>query len=192
MLTEPRTRQPKLGRVLEWTAIILVALGIAFGAIALLSGFFAGRDQAGVSGGGTVPGATFRDLGDANLSPGQPHPAYDSNPPTSGAHVPQAVTANGLELNDNQLLQALALGNVVLLYGSASPPPGLQALADSVAGPFSPSLATSGEAVILARRPGIPGVVAAAWTHLVQVSRVDDPLLRAFSQYWLGRGAPGH
>jgi hypothetical protein len=192
MLTEARARRSRFGPVLEWSAIILASLGIAFGLIALLSGFFAGRDQAGVSGSGTVPGATFRDLGDAALSPGQPRPAYDSNPPTSGAHLAEAVTADGLELNDDQVLQALALGNVVLFYSSASPPPGLEALANSVAGSFSPSLAASGEAVILARRPGIPGVVAAAWTHLVQVSRVDDPLLRAFAQYWLGRGAPGH
>jgi Protein of unknown function (DUF3105) len=191
MLTEVRRRRGRLGVVLEWTAIIVAALAIAFGLIAVLSGFFAGRDQAGVSGSGSVPGASFRDLGDDQLSRGQPHPAYDSNPPTSGAHVPESVSADGLVLNNDQLLQALALGNVVFMYGSSTPPQGLKALADSVAGPFSASLAASGEAVILARRPGIPGIVGIAWTHLVQVSGANDPLLRSFASYWLGRGATG-
>jgi Protein of unknown function (DUF3105) len=191
MLTEPRARRPKLGPVLEWTGIIFASLAIAFGAIALLSGFFAGRDQAGVSGSGTVPGATYSDLGDAQLAPGQAHPAYNSDPPTSGAHVPQTVSANGLELNDDQLLSALQLGNVVLFYGTPSPPAGLQSLANAVAGPFSASLAASGDAVILARRPGTAGVLGAAWTHLIQVRTVDDPLLRDFAEYWLGRGASG-
>ncbi len=187
-------RQPsrvRLGSVLEWTAIVVVSLLIAFGLIALLSGFFAGRDTAGVSGAGGEPGLVFRDLGHAHLSPGQPHPPYDSNPPTSGAHVPEPVTADGLELNNNQLLQALQLGNVVFMYGTPSPPSGLQALARSISGPFSPSLAASGEAVILARRPRVAGVIGLAWAHAVQVYRVNDPLLPQFAQYWLGRGAPG-
>jgi hypothetical protein len=191
LLTLQRS-QARLGPVLEWAAIVLASLAVAFGAIALLSGFFAGRDQAGVSGAGTVPGLTFRDLGDAHLTPGQPHPAYDSNPPTSGAHLPEPVTADRRELNDNQLLQALALGDVVLMYGTRSPPSGLRALADGVSGPFSRSLAASGEAVILARRSGVAGIIGLAWTHAVQVYRVGDPLLRQFAQYWLGRGAPGH
>ena len=188
--TPRRTRRFKLTGVLEWTAIIVASLAVAFGAIALLSGFFAGRDSAGVSGSGTVPGLTFRDLGHAHLIPGQPHPAYDSSPPTSGAHVPEGITADGLEPNNDQLLEALELGDVVLMYGTPTPPPGLRALADSVAGPFSAPLEASGEAVILARRPRIAGIVGLAWTRLVQVQSVRDPLLRAFAQYWLGRGAP--
>jgi hypothetical protein len=186
-----RSRRAKLRSALEWTAIVVASLAIAFGAIALLSGFFAGRDAAGVSGGGTVPGLTFPDLGHVHLTAGQPHPAYDSNPPTSGAHVPEPVTADGQAINNDQLLEALELGDVVFMYGSPAPPAGLRALADSLAGPFSPSLAASGEAVILARRPRIAGVVGLAWTRLLKVARVDDPLLRSFGQYWLGRGAPG-
>jgi hypothetical protein len=193
MLDTPRrARRFKLSSALEWSAIILASLAIAFGAIALLSGFFAGQDPAGVSGAGGLPGLTFADLGHAHLTPGARHPAYDSNPPTSGAHVPEPVSADGEVLNNDQLLEALELGDVVLIYGTPSPPAGLRALADSVAGPFSPSLALSGEAVILARRPRVAGVIGLAWTHLVQVARVDDPLLRAFAQYWLGRGARGH
>lgn len=188
----PSFRRGRLSATLEWVAIVIVSLAIAFGAIALLSGFFAGRDQAGVSGGNVGPGVALPDLGDAHLSPGQPHPRYNSDPPTSGAHVPVPVTANGTQLGDNQLLEALELGNVVIAYGSSSPPPALSALASSLAAPFSPALAASGAAVILDHRPGMPGIAALAWAHMARVASPTDPLLSQFVQYWLGRGAPGH
>ncbi len=180
----------RLATTLEWVAIVIVSLAVTFGAIALLSGFFAGRDQAGVSGQNVGPGVAFRDLGHAHLRPGQPRPRYDSNPPTSGAHVPQPVAADDSRLNDDQLLEALELGDVVLAYGSPSPPPGLNALARSLSAPFTPALAASGAAVILDHRPGTAGIVALAWGHLARVSTTADPLLRQFVQYWLGRGPP--
>jgi hypothetical protein len=157
--------------------------------IAVLSGFFAGRDQAGVTGNGIPVGEQFRDLGHAHLSPGAARPVYDSNPPTSGAHVPEPVLHNESELNDDQLLQALELGDVVIIYGTNKPPPGLRAFSNSIAGPFTPALAADGEAVILARRPGTVGLTGLAWAHLVSVRSPDTPLLRGFTEYWLGRGA---
>jgi hypothetical protein len=181
----------KLTTALERVAIVVASLALSVGLIALLSGFFAGRDQAGVTGTPSQLGAQFRDQGDAHLSPGQPHPAYDSNPPTSGAHVPEPVTHDTAELNNDQLLQALEEGNVVVMYGTRTPPPGLESFAHAVAGPFTPALAAAGQAVILARRPGIRGLVGLAWAHLVSVSAADDPLLKSFTQYWLGRGAAG-
>ena len=181
----------KLTTALERVAIVVASLALSFGLIALLSGFFAGRDQAGVSGTAAQLGAPYRDQGDAHLSAGQTHPAYDSNPPTSGPHVPEPVTRDMAELNNDQLLQALEQGNVVVMYGTRTPPGGLEAFAREVAGPFTPSLAAAGQAVILARRPGIRGLVGLAWAHLVSVSAAEDPLLKSFTQYWLGRGAPG-
>jgi hypothetical protein len=174
----------------ERIAIVIASLLLSVGLIALLSGFFAARDQAGVTGGGASgPGVQYRDLGHARLLAGQPHPTYSSDPPTSGPHVPEAVTRNHTSLSDNQLLTALELGDIVIMYGTPKPPPGLQALAASVAGPFSPSLATAGQAVILARRPGTAGLIGLAWTRMVRVASVQDPSLRQFAQVWLGRGA---
>jgi hypothetical protein len=180
----------KLSGALEWAAIAVVSLAVAFGAIALLSGFFAGRDQAGVGGSGALPGITFADLGHAHLKPGQPHPHYNSNPPTSGAHVPLPVDGNDRQLSDDQLLEALQLGDVVVMYGTSAPPSGLTSLADSLAAPFTPALAAAGQAVVLARRPGTSGLVALAWTHMLRVGAAGDPMLRSFIDYWLGRGAP--
>lgn len=176
--------------VVERVVIVVASLALSIGLIIALSGYFAARDQAGVSGAADGPGEIFRDLGEGHLRPGELRPAYDSDPPTSGAYVPQPVRHDGEQLNDDQLLTALAAGNVVVMYGARNPPPGLDALARDVAGPFTPALAAAGQAVILARRPGAVGLIALAWAHMVHVKSPDDSLLRQFAQFWLGRGAP--
>lgn len=181
----------RISVALERVAIGVASLLLSVGLIALLSGYFAGKDPANVTGTATPIGQPFRDLGHSALKPGQPRPAYDSNPPTSGPHVPEPVRADETRLSDDQLLQALQEGNVVIMYGTRRPPPGLPGLARNLAGePFSPSLAAAGQAVIMARRPGTLGLVGVAWAHLVHVSAPNDSLLQAFVQYWLGRGAP--
>jgi Protein of unknown function (DUF3105) len=178
-------------RWLERVAIVIVSLAIAVAIIALLSGGLAGsQDDPGVTGGQTGPGIAFRDLGDLHLRPGEPRPAYDSDPPTSGPHNPVNVTRDRATISDDQLLQALEVGDVVLMYGTRTPPTGLAGLAAGEAPPFTPALAATGGAVILARRPGIEGVVALAWTHMLRATGPNDPRLPAFIEYWLGRGAP--
>jgi hypothetical protein len=178
-------------RLLERLTIVLVSLAISIGVIAVLSGgLLAGRDDPGVSGTGVGPGLQFRDQGHVHLRPGLLRPVYDSDPPTSGAHIPVPVTRDRSQLSDDQLLQALEVGNVVFMYGSSVPPSGLSALANAVASPFTPALAASGEAVILARQPGTDGVTGLAWAHMVRVRTAADPLLRSFATFWLGRGAP--
>ena len=179
-------------RLIERAAVVLASLALSIGLIVGLSGYFAGRDQAGIAGAASGPGQSFPDLGDAHLAPGELRPAYNSNPPTSGAHVPLPVRRDDAQLSDDQVLEALALGDVVIVYGQREPPPGLGALARSVAGPFTPVLAATGHAVILAHAPGTPGLIGLAWTHMVRVSAANDPLLRQFTQFWLGRGAPSH
>lgn len=194
-----RDREPpvsRLSKTLERIAIVVVSFAIAIVAIALLSGYFTSQDPAGVTGSLGGPGLVYRDLGDARLAPGQARPTYDSTPPTSGPHVPTPVSSNRRALTDDQILTALAAGNVILIYGGATPPPGLAQLAQSTGGPFSAARAALGEAVILARLPGINGVIALAWTRmlpitgLARVSARDDAVLKQFIESWLGQGAP--
>jgi len=176
--------------VLERVAIVVASLALSIGLIAVLSGFFAGRDAAGVSGPATQIGQQFRDLGHAHLQPGQPRHAYNSDPPTSGAHIPDPILLDRNVLNDDQLLEALEVGDVVIMYGTRNPPAGLNALARSLAPPFNTGLAEAGQAVVLARRPGTVGLIALAWTRMLCVASARDPLLREFAQEWLGRAAP--
>ena len=177
--------------VLERVAIVVASLALSIGLIAVLSGFFAGRDAAGVSGAATQIGKQYPDLGHAHLQPGQPHPVYNSDPPTSGAHIPEPILLDRNVLNDDQLLEALEVGDVVIMYGTRNPPAGLNALARSLAPPFSTAIAEAGQAIVLARRPGTAGLIALAWTRMLRVASANDPLLRGFLQEWLSRGAPG-
>lgn len=173
---------------LERLAIAFASLALAAILILLVSGYFSGRDIAPVSGDAAI-GLRFPDEGDQLLAPGQLHPPYDSEPPTSGPHIPAQIRRDGGELSDNQLLQALSVGDVVFMYGSRRPPAGLAALATRLGGRFTRSLAAGGLAVLLARRAGMSGVTALAWTRMLRLPGVDARLLREFTDAWLGRGA---
>jgi hypothetical protein len=127
------------------------------------------------------------------LRPGQARAGgiqYDSDPPTSGPHVPEPILHNEARLDDDQILQALELGDLVIVYGTRDPPPGLLAVARTLAPRFSPALAAAGQAVILVHRPHYPRLVALAWAHLLPATGPADPRLKPFVQFWLGRGAP--
>ena len=181
-------------RLIERLLVVVAAVAVAVAVIALLSGgLLAGHDAPGVSAGAQAgPGVAFPDQGDAHLKAGQAHPRYDSEPPTSGPHVAAATDRNATQLTDDQLLQALSLGDVVFMYGTRKPPPGLADVARGTAPVFSPALAAIGQAVVLSYRPGTAGVLGLAWAHMVHVRSPTDPTLRSFAQYWLGRGAPRH
>jgi hypothetical protein len=175
---------------LERLAIGIASLALSIGLIAVLSGFFQSHDPAGVNGTSGPVGQQFPDLGHTHLRPDELRPPYNSDPPTSGPHVPEPVLRSPTRLSNDQLLQALEVGNVVIAYGRRHPPPGLPQLAHTVAGTFTPALASAGQAVILWHRPGTDGLIGVAWTHLLRV-RTAASLLRGFAERWLGRGAPG-
>ncbi len=169
---------------LERAGILVASLALAVLLIALMSGYFAGHDAAAVSDTVAV-GLRFADQGDAALAPGYPAPVYDSSPPTSGPHTSLPVPADDQQLSDNQILTALAAGNVVIVYGSPQPSGALRRLA----GPFSAAQASIGAAVILARQPGTAGLIALAWTRMLRVKTASNPVLEEFIQARLGKGA---
>ncbi len=169
---------------------VIVALAALIGLFALISS----RDRSTFSG-PQGPGAHLPDAGDRHLPPGSPDPAYATQPPTSGAHVVAPVARDDVALSNDQLLTALEQGNVVLVYGDAAQARALRALASDVAGAFDPALALAGQAVILDRAPRLAAgrVLALAWRHQLSAASPSDAALRAFAQYWLGRGAStGH
>jgi len=168
----------------------LVALALAAGAVLAGVVFFAARDDAGLAA-PSGPGRALPDRGARHLPrAGRRTIRYDTDPPASGPHVSDPVLVDGALLSGDQIVHALELGNVVIAYGGGRPPSSLRALADQVAGPFSPALAAAGQAVILARRPGVRGVVALAWSRDLRVRSPADPRLGGFAEAWLGRGAP--
>jgi len=181
---------PPRHRRLRRAGLVLLALLLAAGAVLLSLSFFSARDKPSVEA-VAGPGAVHPDRGDRILGAGgHTRPGADGLPPTSGPHARSSVSAQGRRLTDDQLLTALAAGNVVLLYDAPRPPAALSALATSVAGgPFDAALAQSGQAVILGRRPGTRGVLALAWRHSLAAPPAGVRDLRAFTEFWLGRGA---
>jgi hypothetical protein len=171
---------------------LLLALLVSAAGLVGMIAFFGGRDTSTfhqVEG----PGQAFPDQGAKRLAAGAPRPRYNSDPPTSGPHVPAAIPRDGVRLSADQILTALATGNVVLVYSRSSFASPLRRLADRASGPYDPALAAAGQAVILDRDPGRheSGVVALAWRHLLRVPSPTDPALGGFLDFWLGRGAGG-
>jgi hypothetical protein len=136
---------------LERVAIVVAAVALAVGVIALLSGgLFTGSDKPDLAGSASAPGQPAR------LAP------------------------------DDPLTRDLRIGDVALIYGTRKPPPGLAELARALAAPVPPA---SGQAIVMSRRAGTRGVIGLAWNRLIRVETPRDPQLRAFVDFWLGRGA---
>jgi hypothetical protein len=171
-------------RLLLLVAVVLLAVAAFVGLISL----FASRDSSQL-GGTSGPGVLEPDRGraDAPATPASP----PADPPTSGPHRAEPVTRDNAELTDDQLLEALELGNVVIAYDADDPPAALVTLQDDTAGPFDPELAAAGQAVILAPRPGVAGVVALAWRRKLDADGPDDPRLHDFVEAYLGQGPSG-
>jgi hypothetical protein len=171
----------RIGRV-----AVAVLVGI-LGVVALLA-FFNARDDSTL-GKSAEPGHAYADLGARHLAPGAAHPAYNSDPPTSGPHVARLPARDGGALSDDEILQALELGNVVLLHAPGTPEAPLRRAAGELDAAYTRALAASGAAVLVGTRPRVKGVVAAAWRHLQRSASEADPKIADFAEFYLGRGA---
>ena len=138
------------------------------------------------------PGVQQPDLGNSPAAPGTASSLAGAAPPTSGAHSVVPVRRDGVRLSADQVLSALALGDVVLVYRNTSAERGLRGLAKAMAAPFSPGLAAAGDAVVLDHDPHYSGVTALAWRHVLHTRGEADPALGDFVSYWLGLGARHH
>jgi hypothetical protein len=101
---------------------------------------------------------------------------------------PVGIVRDSRPLSDDQIKQALSLGNVVLRYHGSKPPSALRELQDELTGPYDPEIAAAGQAVILAGGGGT--VEALAWGRRLRARTPGDQQLRAFAEAWLGEGAP--
>ena len=159
----------------------LAIAGLAAAACVALISILTSRDSSAV-GGASGPGVLEPDHGSKRLGADAPDtPASPpALPPTSGDHRAVPIKRDRTELSDDQILEALQLGNVVIAYDGEAP----TALQQD---PFDPDLAAAGQAVILAKRPGLDGIQALAWRHRLKLSGPDDPRGRAFIEAYLGQ-----
>lgn len=172
--------------------VALVVAVLAAVAVLALILLLASRDSSGVQA-ARGPGVLQPDHGLRKLPDGAPARAASppNDPPTSGTFREEGLARDGTRISDDELLTALALGNVVLAYDAARPPAALRRLQRQIAGKFDTFNEGAGQAVILARRPGVTGVIALAWRRVLRVSDPSDPRLFDFVNTWLGQTPPG-
>jgi hypothetical protein len=171
--------------------VALAVAGVASAACLVLIIILASRDPSGVQSASSGPGTLQPDRGAKHLGADAPPTPVSppARPPTSGPHRPEAVSRDAADLSDDQLLEALHLGNVVIAYPGAQPPEALRTLQrDVMDGGFSPDLAAAGQAVILDHRPGAGEIIALAWRRELRTDDPADPQLREFADAWLGQG----
>lgn len=166
---------------------VLLGVVVVIGGGILLLTVVHGRDAAGVDAqAGAGPGVLEPNRGNATRA-GAGVGRFSAPAPTSGTHAPRNPRREG-RVDDAELLQALALGDVALVYASARPPAELVALQGDVSGAFDPELAAAGQMVLLVRRAGTRGIQALSWRRRLQATGPRDPRLRAFAEAWLGQG----
>jgi hypothetical protein len=85
----------------------------------------------------------------------------------------------------------VARGNVVLLFSDERETAALRKLASDTGGPATPQVVAAGQAVIVRHQIGLRvPVVAVTTDRRLDAKSPDDPALRGFIEYWLGRQAP--
>lgn len=87
--------------------------------------------------------------------------------------------------------ERLAAGNVILTYRRKADGAKLRALAEDIAGPPDKTLEEVGQAIIVLARPNQSAgqVVGHALNRRLVVETADDPQVRSFIEYFLGRAA---
>lgn len=126
----------------------------------------------------------FDDQGYDHIRPGEPHPPYNSNPPTSGWHWanPQEWGIYTTPQVQEQLVHNLEHGGIVIQYRNL-PPSDLQRLIEFVR--------NNPRHIIVAPYPGLPGnatIVLTAWTYMQTCTGLDADALDDFIDEFRDQG----
>lgn len=126
---------------------------------------------------------TFPDLGGQHLAAGAPAPAYNSDPPTSGPHLPTPAPCGIYRqpVPDVASVHSMEHGAIVVQYDPALAQDEIEQLEEI-------GRSIGGE-IIVAPRPGNPAPVAlTAWTKRLLIDRVDQDVISAFEREFGNRG----
>jgi len=148
----------------------VLGIGIAVVAAAVV-GYFAYRAVA------DLPGAVMADLGNVHIqSPGDPHTPYNSEPPTSGPHLPYLAPwgIHTEPISKELQVHNLEDGGVMVQYNC---PTGCADLVEKLRGVVQ----RYPDHVILAPYPGMKTRIAlTAWTRIDAFDNFDESRVRRF------------
>ncbi|MDP3729138.1 MAG: DUF3105 domain-containing protein [bacterium] len=104
---ENQERKRLINKITMWTIVVLVIGGLGYGLY-----YLASQPEK------PKPGEAFPILGQEHIEVGATHPAYNSNPPTSGWHYakPADWGVYQEELPDEQLIHNLEHGGIWIAY----------------------------------------------------------------------------
>ncbi len=178
-LQQQRTQQAQRSRTMV-IALGLVALVVVAGLAVVGSGVLSPAASRPVAQAGPLAACSseqsFPTQGQAHIRPNEPHPPYNSNPPTSGWHWDdeQEWGIYTTPQIQEQLVHNLEHGGIIIQYKDL-PPEEVQRLTDLVN--------RDSHHVILAPYPGLPGdakVALTAWNYLQTCDGVNEDVIRAF------------
>ena len=155
----------------------LALYGVVTLLVAAVAGFFAWSSTR------PGPGERIAGLGSVHIGVGQSHPPYNSNPPTSGWHAPQAVAwgSSRTEVPDEMILHNLEHGGIWISYRD----PHDTALVEQLEALGSRYRSK----VLVTPRPGNDRAVAvAAWERLLKLDAYDERRIVEFIAAYRNRG----
>lgn len=126
---------------------------------------------------------TFPDLGGGHLDAGEPLPAYNSSPATSGPHSPSPAGCGIYteELQDVVLVHNLEHGTIVVQYQ-----PGMS---DEDLGDLQDFARDAGTHILVAPRADLPApIVITAWNRMLRMDELDLNTLDVFYDRWARLG----
>ena len=166
-----RPPAPPAGRARWW----VTGLGVAV-VVAVIVGYFAYRA------GADLPGARFDDQGNAHIQmASEPHPPYNSDPPTSGAHLPYIAPwgIHTVPIVRELQVHNLEDGGVVVNFKPQC--------TDQVLAGLRTIVERYPDHVLLAPYPGLDRCIAlTAWTRIEKMDELDERRVVRFIEAYRG------
>ncbi len=159
---ESRERKRLTKKIATWIIVLLIVGGSGYGLY-----YLASRPTM------PKPGEAFPILGQEHVAVGATHPAYNSNPPTSGWHYSEPATwgVHQDELPDEQLIHNLEHGGIWISYSGID---------DSTKSALEKMGKSQSKVVVEPRAKNDSPIVLASWGRLLKMDKFDEQLILNF------------
>lgn len=162
-LEESRQKNIRLKKALKWTGGLIVAVGV----VSLLIWLSIQPEKERL-------GQVYANQGQAHIIVGSPHPAYNSNPPTSGWHYAQPANWGIYqdELPDENLIHNLEHGGIWISYKDVDQE--TKANIEALAKRYPNKM------IVTPRAKNDGKIVIASWTRLLTLDQFDEAVIVEF------------
>lgn len=116
------------------------------------------------------------DMGQVHVKQGEVHAAYNSDPPTSGAHISDGVAGAGIhekQVADELLVHSLEHGAVIVSYKTDLPKNQIEKIKNA----FN---AASGKKIMVPRKNLDTPVALTSWNYLLKLNTIDEKQIQTF------------